>query len=99
MINYNDYRQEDLTDPDRLLVRPIDMKKHSDLSFCKWAAGDWEARFYAFTETHDRERERHLQQLMNSPVWFKYKPSKVDKRAAVANNKARGGQKRQRRER
>ena len=85
----SEYHLDDLRDPDREVVRPKGVKKHSSFHYCKWAAGDWEARYYAYTPAHRAECERHINQLVNNPAWFKYKP-KVDRRAAVANNKARG---------
>lgn len=89
----SEYYESDFQDPDREIVRPKGIKKSASFSYCKWAAGDWEARFYAWTDSHRRECEFTINQMLNNPAWFKARPPKIDKRAAAANNRARGGKK------
>ncbi len=85
----SDYYEEDFHDDDREVVRPKAMKKNSSFSYCKWAPGDWEARFYAWTPAHKESRRRHLKVLMNDPCWYNYNPKK-DAKLVAQNNKARG---------
>lgn len=86
-IEPNEYYATDLTDPDRVVVRPRSKKKHDKFEYCKWAAGDWEARFYIGTPTHRDQCDDHIKQIVNNPCWFTYRARKVDKRAAVAGSK------------
>jgi len=81
----SEYYPEDLIDPDREVIRPRVKKKHDPFEYCKWAAGDWDAKFYAWTPTHRKECEEHVKQLLNNPAWYKHKPRKVDKKAATRN--------------
>ena len=87
----NDYYADDMNDPEREIIRPKELKKSASFTYCKWAAGDWEARFYAWTPAHDAERERTIRDMVNNPAWFKTKRKAIDKRIAASNNKARGG--------
>ena len=84
------YDKRDMEDPDQEIVRPKGTKKHTSFSYCKWAAGDWEARFYAWTTTHRQECEFSVNQMADNPAWFKVRKPKVDKQAAARNNKSRG---------
>ncbi len=86
----SEYYESDFADPDQEVIRPRSKKKHDSFEYCKWAVGDWEARFYAWTPTHRKQCEAHLKQLMNDPTWHQCKATKVDKKAAVSNNRARG---------
>lgn len=79
------------------IVRPKDVKKHSSFSHCKWAAGEWEGRFYAWTPTHRDQCEFTIDQMINNPAWFKTKAPKVDKQSAARNNKSKGDEKNQKR--
>ncbi len=79
----NDYYESDFTDPDREVIRPRSKKKHDSFEYCKWAAEDWDARFYAWTKTHREQCEAHLKQLTSNPAWYQCKPKKVDKKAAT----------------
>lgn len=83
------YDERDLLDEDLILVRPKEKKKSSSFEYCKWAAGDWEARFYAWTPAHRRECEQMIKQMTNNPAWFKVKVKK-DRRQLARDNKARG---------
>lgn len=89
-----EYYEDDMANPEQEVVRPKAKKKGSSFAYCKWAAGDWEARFYYWTDAHRRECEQTINDMVNNPVWFKTKRKKVDKAAAVANNKAKGRGKR-----
>jgi len=89
----NDYYEDDMNDPDTKFVRPKDAKKSSSLSYCKWAAQEWEARYYAWTPEHRKSMEFTLNQLMNDPCWGTAKSRKIDARSIVKSNKARGEKK------
>ena len=96
-MNHSDYYENDLKDPEVLVVRPKGTKRQSALAYCKWAAGDWEANFYAWTDTHRGQCKKHLKQLESNASWFKWRAPKIDKRAAAANNQARNDKKPRRR--
>ncbi len=85
----SEYHLDELRDPDQEIIRPKGTKRHSSFHYCKWAAGHWEASFFAGTPLHRQECEAHLHQLANNPTWFKYNP-KRDRRKAAMNNRARG---------
>tara|TARA_S200002703_G_scaffold17832_1_gene14580 strand:- start:1021 stop:1371 length:351 start_codon:yes stop_codon:yes gene_type:complete len=90
----SEYHEGDLNDPDRDIIRPKGTKKSSSFSYCKWAVGDWEARFYAWTPEHRKSMKHTLNQLMNDPCWYSAKPMKKDLKAIARVNKAKGGKKR-----
>jgi len=90
-MNREDYYESDLTDPDREIIRPKVKKRYDPFEYCKWAAGDWEAKFYAGTPIHDEQCEAFVKQLLNNPAWFKCKTKKIDARAVTRDNKAQGG--------
>ena len=79
---------------DREIIRPKSAKKSDPFAYCKWALGDWEARFYAHTAAHIESREETINQMRNNPAWFKCKGRKIDPRQAIKNNKAKGSRKR-----
>jgi hypothetical protein len=81
----SEYYDSDFADPEREIIRPRAKKRHDPFEYCKWAAGDWDARFYAWTPTHRKQCAAHLKQLINNPAWFKCKAKKVDKKAATRN--------------
>lgn len=85
----SEYYESDFSDPEREVIRPRDKKRHDPFEYCKWAAGDWEARFYAWTRPHREECEFTIKQMANNPAWFKTKRKKVDRKAATRNNKAK----------
>lgn len=89
----SNYHQHDLEDPEQEVVRSQDVKKHSAFHYCKWAAGDEEARFYAWTPTHRKECEFTINQMVNNPAWFKTRKPKIDKVTATRNNRARHSRK------
>ena len=84
------YFPEDLQDPDMLVVRSRDVKRRDPFVYCRWAAGDWEAHFYANTDAHLKSRADTIKQLVNNPVWFKCKSKKLDKRTVTKNSKNQG---------
>lgn len=86
----NEYYESDLNDPEREVVRPKAKKRHDPFEYCKWAAGDWDARFYAWTKTHRSMCELHIKQLADSPSWYKWKQPKVDKKAASKSKRRKG---------
>ena len=45
-------------------------KKRDDFVWCKWAAGAWEAEFYANTPAHMKSRARTLRVMMNDGCWY-----------------------------
>lgn len=75
---------------DNEIVRPKNAKKHEPFAYCKWAAGDWEARYYYNTDAHVASRDEAINSMVNDPAWFKKKSKKLDRRVVTANNKARG---------
>ena len=77
------------TKTDTEIVRPKDKKKSESFAYCKWAMGDWEARFYIHTPTHVESREATIKSIREDPAWVKRK-TKVDARQAMKNNKAKG---------
>lgn len=52
------------------VVRGDGKKKRDDFSYCEWAAGAWEAEYYANTPAHMKSRARTLRVLMNDPCWM-----------------------------
>ena len=60
------------------LVRDGSKRKSDPLAFCEWAAGLLEAKFFAFTPDHDKQRAAQLKQ-MNTPAWFKFRPRPTKK--------------------
>lgn len=86
----SEYYESDFTDPEREVIRPKVKKRHDPFEYCKWAAGDWEAKFFAGTPAHREQCDAHLKQLINNPAWYKCKPKKIDKKAAARNNRAKG---------
>lgn len=52
------------------VVRGEGKKKREEFAYCKWAAGAWEAEFYANTPAHMKSRARTLKVMMNDPVWY-----------------------------
>ena len=52
------------------VVRGEGKKKREEFAYCKWAAGAWEAGFYANTPAHMKSRARTLKVMMNDPVWY-----------------------------
>lgn len=86
----SEYYESDFADPDREVIRPRTKKRHDPFEYCKWAAGHWEASFFAWTDAHRAQCEEHLKQLINNPAWYKCKTRKIDKRAAARNNQAKG---------
>ena len=40
-----EYYESDFADPEREIIRPRAKKRHDPFEYCKWAAGDWDARF------------------------------------------------------
>ena len=79
-----------MSNSDREIVRPKNSKKSDPFAYCKWAKGDWEARFYYHTDAHVESRDDTINQMLNNPAWFKAKGKKIDPKQAVKNNKARG---------
>jgi len=92
----SDYYESDLADPDREIIRPKSKKRHDPFVNCKWAAGEWESSYYAWTPIHREQCAKHIKQLLNNPAWFKGKGSD-DARAIIRNNKAKGGKPKPRR--
>ncbi len=90
----SEYYESDFADPEQEVIRPRSKKKHDSFEYCKWAVGDWEARFYAWTKTHRAQCEAHIKQLTNNTAWYQCKPKKIDKKAAANNNKARSSKSR-----
>jgi len=78
-----------MTNKDLEVVRPQSTGKSEPFAYCKWALGDWEARFYIHTAAHVESREATIKSMRNDAAWFKRK-TKVDPRQAVKNNKAKG---------
>ena len=78
---------------DREIIRPPTAKKSDPFAYCKWALGDWEARFYLHTAPHQESCEHTIKQMLNNPAWFKTKGKKLDAKQAVRDNKARGKKK------
>ncbi len=70
---------------DREIIRDKSKRKSDSFEYCKWAVGDWDARFYANTDAHLESRADTINQLINNPAWYKCKPKKVDKKAGVTN--------------
>ena len=68
---------------DREIIRDKSKRKSDSFEYCKWAIGDWEARFYANTDAHLEARAEMINQLVTNPAWFRYKPKSVDKRIAT----------------
>jgi hypothetical protein len=52
------------------VVRGEGKKKREEFAYCKWAAGAWEAEFYAGTPAHDKSRAKTLHIIMTDPVWY-----------------------------
>lgn len=89
MIDRNDYYESDFMNPDVVIIRPKENQKRKPFVYCKWAAQDWEARFYAGTPTHKKQCEDHIKQLVNNPSWYNCKvgkAGKVNKKAAIRSN-------------
>ena len=75
------------------VIRSQNTKRSDPFVYCKWAAGDWEARFYINTPAHLESREDTIKQILNNPAWCKSKGKKIDPKQAVKNNKAKGTRK------
>lgn len=75
---------------DREIIRPDHVKRSDPFVYCKWAAGDWNARFYANTDAHLESRADTIKQILNNPAWFSHKGKKIDPKQAIKNNKAKG---------
>lgn len=74
------------------VVRGNGKKKREEFSYCKWAAGAWEAEYYANTPAHMRSRARTLKVIMNDPCWYStLKTLKTD--ARKMQRKLEGGRK------
>ena len=52
------------------VVRGEGKKKGEEFAYCKWAAGAWEAEFYANTPAHMKSRARTLHVMMTDPCWY-----------------------------
>jgi len=75
---------------DREIIRPKSSKKSDPFAYCKWALGDWEARFYLHSTPHQAACAHTIKQMVNNPAWFKTKGKKIDPKQAVRDNKAKG---------
>lgn len=75
---------------DTELIRPSTTKKSDPFVHCKWAKGEWEARYYAHTAPHVESRNETINQMLNNPAWFKCRGKKIDPKQAIKNNKAKG---------
>lgn len=65
-------------------------KKRSDpFEYCKWAPGDWAARFYANTAPHEKSRANTIKRMVSDPAWFRMKMNE-DIKMTSSDNKARG---------
>jgi len=52
------------------IVRDSSQKKRAEFAYCKWAAGAWEAEYYASTPTHQKSIDRTLKVMINDPCWY-----------------------------
>jgi len=74
------------------VVRGEGKKKREEFAYCKWAAGAWEAEFYANTPAHKKSIARTIRVLMNDPCWYStLKRLKTDTRKM--QNRASGARK------
>jgi hypothetical protein len=70
--------------PNLEVVRGEGQKKRSEFAYCKWAAGAWEAEFYANTPTHYKSVDKTLKIMLNDPCWYStLKRFNVDTKAAM----------------
>ena len=73
-------------DDDKTLevIRGEGQKKRSEFAYCKWAAGAWEAEFYANTPTHRKSIDKTINVMLNDPCWYStLKRFSVDTKAAM----------------
>lgn len=81
-----------MNNDDLEIIRSNNVSKSEPFAFCRWAAGEWEAKFYAHTPAHVESREATIHLMRNDVAWFKNK-KKIDAKQAIKNNKARGTKK------
>lgn len=67
-------RNREESDDGPEIIRGDGKKKKEDLSYCKWAAHQWEAEYYLNTPAHVKSRARSLKVLMNDPCWYSTLP-------------------------
>jgi hypothetical protein len=72
------------------VIRGEGKKKREEFAYCKWAAGAWEAEFYANTTAHKKSIARTIKVLMNDPCWYSTLPRlKTDMRKLQNRSGAR----------